>query len=312
MTDIDSPPATQNTPATPVTTARPGVVIGISALIGIAIAVLWSARLVDDDIGLNTANGLLGQDASSAALTSTMTSLAFAFVTGLAGTFTACNIAVFTAIAPMVGHRSSLGGRIAQALCPLGRLAIGAVVVAGLYGGIGALLGDRLPQLSTATIGNHVPIRLVQSIVVFGVIGLIMIYLGLAALRIVPDPLARIADRRPGVRQVVMGVLVGGFLVGRPWPLFDKMFQHAAGTHNALFGAATFVLIVLGNMIVMGLLFLLASFSRFPSWLRATPTRAMTATAVALLVGGTFTFVYWAVRAPAGFGIGWFPRMPWH
>jgi hypothetical protein len=302
---------TQTAPVT-TTTTRPGVVIGISALIGIAIAVLWSAQLVDDDIGLNTANGLLGQNASSAALTSTVTSLAFAFVTGLAGTFTACNIAVFTAITPLVGHRSSLGGRLAQALCPLGRLALGAVVVASLYGGIGALLGDRLPQLSGATIGNHIPIRLVQSIVAFGVIGLIMIYLGLAALHVVPDPLARLTLRWPGARQVVLGVLVGGFLIGRPWPLFDKMFRHAASTHNALFGAATFVLIVLGNMIVMGLLFLLASFSNFPRWLRATPTRAATATAVALLVGGTFTFVYWAVRAPSGFGIGWFPRMPWH
>lgn len=76
--------------------------------------------------------------------------------------------------------------------------------------------------------------------------------------------------------------------------------------------AATFVLIVRGNMIVMGLLFLLASFSRFPRWLNATPTRAATATAVALLIGGTFTFIYWAVRAPAGFGFGWFARMPWH
>jgi hypothetical protein len=153
---------------------------------------------------------------------------------------------------------------------------------------------------------------LVQSVVVFGVIGLIMIYLGLAALRVVPDPLARLSIRWPGAQQLVMGMLIGGFLIGRPWPLFDKMFQHAASTHNALFGAATFVLIVLGNMIVLGLLFLLASLSRFPRWLRATQARAATATAVALLIGGTFTFVYWAVRAPAGFGIGWFPAMPWH
>ena len=295
----------------PDTGTHPGKVIVISALIGIAIAVLWSAQLVDDDIGLNTANGLLGQNASSAVLSSTVTSLIFALVTGLAGTFTACNVAVFSAIAPMIDQRSARN-RLSAVARPLGRLALGAVVVAGLYGAIGALLGSRLPQLSSATVGNHIPVRLLQSVVVFGVIGLIMIYLGLAALRVVPDPLARLAARRPGARQVVMGVLVGGFLIGRPWPLCAKMFQHAASTHNALFGAATFVLIVLGNMIVLGLLFLLASFTRFPRWLNATPARAATATAVALLIGGTFTFVYWAVRAPAGFGIGWFPKMPWH
>lgn len=310
MTEVDRTTGTQQ-PATRTTGARPAVVIVASALIGIAVAVLWSARLVDDDIGLNTANGLLGENASSAALTGTITSLVFAFVTGLAGTFTACNVAVFSALAPMIDHRSATS-RFSPVLRPLGRLTVGAVVVAGLYGGIGALLGSRLPQLSHATIGNHIPVRLVQSVVVFGVIGLIMIYLGLAALRVVPDPLARLNVRWPGAQQLVMGMLIGGFLIGRPWPLFDKMFQHAASTHNALFGAATFVLIVLGNMIVLGVLFLLASLSRFPRWLRARPGRAATATAAALLIGGTFTFVYWAVRAPAGFGIGWFPAMPWH
>jgi hypothetical protein len=60
------------------------------------------------------------------------------------------------------------------------------------------------------------------------------------------------------------------------------------------------------------MLFLLVSFSRFPQWLRARPTRVRTVTAVALLIGGTFTFVYWGIRAPANFGFGWFPTMPWH
>jgi hypothetical protein len=308
MTDIKDAPAITSTPRRP---APRGLVIGLSVLAGLAVAILWSAQLVDDDIGVNTA-GVLGQHAANADVTSTLAGLVFAFVTGLAGTFTACNVAVFSAIAPMVESRPTMAGRIRQALRPLGWLTLGAIVVAGGYGAIGAVLGDRLPQLSTATIDGHIPVKTVQSIVVFGVIGLIMLYLGLAELRLVPNLLGRLAVRHPAAPQVVMGALIGGFLIGRPWPLFHAMFVHAASTHNALFGAGAFVFVVIGNMVVMSVLFLILSFSRFPVWLRATPYRIATGTAAALLVGGTFTVVYWAVRVPANLGVGWFPAMPWH
>ena len=299
--------------AVPPPTAHQGLVIGLSLLIGLAIAVLWSAQLVDDDIGVHVANGILRQNAASANVTGTVTSLVFAFITGIAGTFTACNVAVFSAIAPMVGNRPSTTGRVGQALRPLGWLTLAALVVAGGYGAVGALVGSRLPQLSTETVGsNHIPVRLLQSIGVFGVIGLIMLYLGLGVLGIVPDPLARLTQRWPPARQVVMSVLIGGFLIGRPWPLFFKIFQHAAGTHNALLGAATFALVVIGNMVLMGMLFLLLSVSHFPRWLRAKPGRTATVSAVALLIGGAFVVVYWGIRAPAQFGLGWFPKMPWH
>lgn len=283
---------------------RRPLVVGLSVLAGLAVAILWSARLVDDDIGLNVANGVLGQDASTATVTGTLTGLVFAITTGIAGTFTACNVAVFSAVAPMAGT--------GRALRPLGWLTLGAVVVAGGYGAIGAVVGDRLPQLSSATFGDGHPVRTLQSIGVFGAIGLVLVYLGLAALHLVPDPLARASERWAPSRHVVMGVLIGGFLIGRPWPLFRSMFRHAADTHDAAFGATVFVLIVLGNMVLMGLLFLVLSATRFPRWLRGKPARAATVTAVALLVGGTFTFVYWDIRVPAGLGFGWFPMMPWH
>jgi hypothetical protein len=309
MTNIDQQRPVDTLPAV---APRRAPIIVWSVLIGLAIAVLWSAQLADDDIGLSTANGLLGQDATSATITGTLTGLVFAFVTGLAGTFTACNVAVFSAIAPMVEDRPSVGGRVRQSLRPLGWLTLGAVVVAGVYGAIGALLGSRLPQLSTATVGDGVPVRILQSVTVFGVIGLVLLYLGLAALHVVPDPLGRLTARWAAAPQLVMGVLIGGFLIGRPWPLFHKMFEHAASTHNAFYGAGTFVLVAIGNMLLMGVLFVVLSISRFPQWLRASPTRIATVTAVALLIGGAFTFIYWDIRVPAALGFGWFPKMPWH
>jgi hypothetical protein len=291
----------------------PGRITAISLLLGIAIAVLWSARLVDDDIGVNTANGLLGGDAESASLSGTLAGLAFALVTGLAGTFTACNVAVFSAIAPNLQDDATASGRLRRALRPLGWLSVGAIVVAGVYGAIGALIGSHIPQLSTGTVGSHqLPVRLLQSVIVFGLIGLVMLYLGLAALRASPSAVDRLSEGWPPAGHVVTGMLIGGFLIGRPWPLFHKMFAHAASTDNAAYGAATFILVALGNMLLMGLLFLLLSLTRFPSWLRHRPSRAATATAMAWLVGGSFTLVYWVVRLPAVFGIGWFPTMPWN
>jgi hypothetical protein len=284
----------------------------LSLVAGVAIAVLWSVQLVDDDIGNNVVHGLLGQDATSS-LAGTVTGLVFAFVVGLAGTFTACNIAVFATIGPAVRGGRTVSGRIRQAGRPLGWLALGALPIAGLYGAIGAASGDRIPQLSTATVGSsHFPVRLLQSVVVFGLIGLLMLYLGAAALGMTPDPLARLTARWAPASQVFMGVLIGAFLIGRPWPLFHVMFAHAAATHDALFGALAFMLVAIGNMLLMAVLFLLLSVSRLPQWLAARPGRPLIMTAAAWLIGGSFTFVYWAIRLPARFGYGWFPTMPWH
>jgi sulfite exporter TauE/SafE len=109
-----------------------------------------------------------------------------------------------------------------------------------------------------------------------------------------------------------MGALIGGFLIGRPYPLFYKTFEYAASTHNPFYGALAFVLVALGNIIVMALLFLILSMSGFQAWLRAAPSRVAKFTTAALLIGGAFTIAYWVVRVPAAFGIGWFPQMPWH
>jgi hypothetical protein len=291
---------------------RRGPLIAISLIAGLGIAVLWSAQLVDDDIGVNSATGMLGHNALTSNITGSVAGIAFAFAAGLAGTFTACNVAAFSAIAPMMEDAPSIATRARLAVRPLLWLTIGTVAVAGTYGAIGAVLGTRIPQLSTEIIGNGVPVRVLQSLVVFTIIGVIFIYLGLAAIDVVPDPLRRWTARFPYAPQLVMGFLIGGFLIGRPYPLFFKMFQYAASTHNPFYGALTFVLVSLGNILLMGLLFLLLSMSRFQSWLRARAGRVQRFTAVALLIGGAFTFFYWGVRLPANLGYGWFPHMPWH
>ncbi|GAA2868394.1 hypothetical protein Acy02nite_84220 [Actinoplanes cyaneus] len=289
---------------------RRGRIIAGSVLAGVALAVLWSFELVDHVIGDNVANTILGHDAKATAVGGTLAGLVFAFVSGLAGTFTACNIAMAASIGPMSAAGAGVRDGLRGMLRPVGWLALGMVVVSGLYGFIGVLVGDRMPQLSTATAGG-IPVRLWQSIVVFGLIGLAFICLGLAVLGVLPDPFAR----RPVARVVTLGALVGAFLIGRPYPLFNKLFHWAVDSGNPLYGAGAFILQSLGNIFLVSLLFgliVLLSRGRAIAWLSSHPARTVAVTGALLIALGVFTVVYWDVRLPAMFDHGWFPIMPYN
>ncbi|GAA0255646.1 hypothetical protein GCM10010492_65650 [Saccharothrix mutabilis subsp. mutabilis] len=295
---------------------RRGLIILLSALGGFLLTVVWSAHFVDSVIGDSVANTILGHDAKGEPITGVLAGVAFAFATGVAGTFTACNIAAFGAVAPLLGSTGSRWSRVKASLKPLGWLAVGMISVSALYGALVGFFGTRMPQFSTAqTVAGTLNGRSIQSLVVFGVIGLVMVYLGLASLGVVKDPFRKISQRRPNAPMVFMGVLIGGFLIGRPFGLFRKMFRDAAESGNPLYGAAAFTLQSVGNIVVMALLFLaLAHFTggRLQRWLTENPTRATVITAAALIVAGVFTFLYWDIRLLARREIiPWYPTAPW-
>jgi len=287
---------------------RPVVILSILA--GVLLAILWSAKFVDSVIGEHVADGILGDNARTTSLAGTTAGLVFAFVSGLAGTFTACNVAIAASIGPLSQVPQRRGGALRAFLRPVGYLTLGMVLVSGTYGFIGVLLGDRLPQLSTDRVGN-LPVRLVQSMVVFGIIGLVLLAMGLSTLRIVPDVFAN----RPVAKVVLLGALIGGFLVGRPYPLFNKLFHWAADTGNPLVGAAAFILQSLGNVVLVTAIFgLLTLITRggFLRMMTATPRRAALVTGCLLIALGVFLVIYWDVRLPAALGYGWFPTMPYN
>ncbi len=293
--------------------ARRAAVAVVAVLAGFALTVLWSAPFVDSVIGDSVANGLLGYDAKATPISGVLAGTLFAFVSGLAGSFTACNIAAFGAVAPLVGGEAAEKRRFATTLKPLGWIAAGMLTVSVVYGVIVALVGTRMPQFSTAKTTGLSP-RSVQSMVAFGVVGLVFLLLGLIALGLVRNPLAGFTRRHPAAPLVLMGALIGGFLIGRPYPLFRIMFRSAAEEHNVLYGAAAFALQSVGNIVVMAALFLLlthATGGRVHRWLAAKPARIATVTGVALLVGGTFTLLYWDVRVLGRLGIIWFPAINW-
>lgn len=289
-----------------------GRIIALGTVAGVLLAVVWSFEFVDSVIAGSILDGLLGSGSADAALTSTGAGLVFAFVSGLAGTFTACNIAMASAIGPMNALSSGDDDRrvpLGVILRPLGLLFVGMAVVSVVYGAVGAVWGTSFPQLSDDLVGT-MPVRLVQASVVFGLIGLALVGMGLASLGVVPDPFAE----RPRARVVVLGALVGLFLVGRPFPLFAKLFRWAAEDGDPVSGAAAFLLQSIGNIALLGLVYVaihVLSRGRFVRWLSSSPRRTMAISGALLLAFGVFTVVYWDVRVPAMFGVGWFPRVPW-
>lgn len=293
---------------------RRALILTLSLIVGTLIAYAWSAQLVDDDIGMNAAGAMLGHDANTTPIGGVATGMLFALVTGLAGSFTACNIAVFGAVAPLVGQSRTRRARLLQTLKPIGWMTVGLVPVAAVYGALVGIVGTHMPQFSTATGGGLAP-RAVQSMIAFGLVGLVMVVLGLAAVGVIPDPLAGVSRRYPQAPLVLMGILVAGFLVGRPYPLFRDLFRHAATTHNPFYGAAAFVLQSAGNIVVMALLFLLLSYGvggRLRNWLADKAGRAATVTASAFVIAGVFTLVYWELKVLGRVGYLWFPIAPWN
>jgi hypothetical protein len=281
-----------------------------SIAIGLGLAIVWSPSFVDQTLGEKGATTILGYSVTATPISGVLMAIGFSFVSGLTGTFTACNVAGLSAIAPLsAGRQASL----ASALRSLGWLALGASVVAGLYGAIGALLGPSIPQLSHTLIGR-LPIRLIQSMVVFGILGLVLLVMGVTAL-----PVIRVRPIQPGgrytpVRLVLIGGLIGAFLIGRPFALFVKIFQYAAATHNPALGALVFMLQSLGNIALLALVFTaiaVAGRGQLLQWLAERPDRLARFNAVAMLAAGTFLIAYWCVRLPAVFGFGWWPRVPW-
>src|ERR1700682_3980091 len=242
-----------------------------SAILGLGLAIVWSPSFVDQTIGENGATRILGYDVTATPIGGVLMAIGFAFVSGMTGTFTACNVAGLSAIGPLSSGRQP---SLASALRSVGWLALGTSLVAGLYGAIGALVGPSIPQLSHALIGRF-PIRLIQSMVVFGILGLVLLVMGLGALGApaLTLPRKRVSEIS---RLLLIGGLIGAFLIGRPFPLFVKIFQYAAASHNPALGALVFVLQGLGNIALLGLIFLIVSVvarGRLLRWLAAKPGR---------------------------------------
>ncbi|HEU5380346.1 MAG TPA: hypothetical protein VFV38_33390 [Ktedonobacteraceae bacterium] len=293
------------------------VILLAGVVIGLLIAILWRADIADEDIGFTVAGTILpGSTAHGWAVANAWIGLVFAIAAGLGTTFTACNCVVFSCIAPLSNQKDRTHMGIGRLLL---WMALGVVCVTLLYGIVGAVLSKQLPSLSTAVLPaltgssrGGIPVRLLQSSTVFVSLGVLFLYWGLVTLQLAINPFKRFIQRHPEIVPLSLGVVVGFFTVGRPYPLFHTLLQYSAGTENPLLSGLLVALQGLCNIALMALLFWLLTWGtrgRFERWMFANPFRAKALTALSVIGGGTFLIAYWGVRLYANYGIGWFPHL---
>ncbi len=297
--------------------ARTWLTVGSSVLAGLLLAVIWSFEVADSVLGANIASFALGRDVHDVQLSAggPLLGMLFAFAAGLAATFTACNCAVFSCVAPLAARKQELQTSIVRML---GWMALGITLVTAAYGVAGVVFGNSLPVLSDAMLpigsGKGYPARLAQATVIFVVLGVVLTWWGLNTLNVVRNPLERLLANHQWLKSFLLGVMIGFFTIGRPFPIFRQAFEYAATTGNPVYSAAAMALQGLGNIVIMVILLLVLLYGtggRFERWMRTSADRVVMITAISLIVGGIFMVTYWGVRVPSYFGIGWFPHMPY-
>src|SRR5688572_10390075 len=155
--------------------ARRLTYLAAAAGVGVIIAGFWNFRVVDgfgaDIVAANTIGEYRGKAGEFAILGATFGFL-FAFVAGLAATFTACNCVAFAMIPGLVCAPDAKAGR-AAAFRSLRTMLFWVVIVSAIYGAFVGWLGPMGAEAINAR-----QVRFAQAGIVFSVLGLAMLLWG--------------------------------------------------------------------------------------------------------------------------------------
>lgn len=290
--------------------------LGAVAL-GVLVAGFWNYHLVDG-FGRNVvAGGTIGDTGALAGSWSERGGgfgYLFAAVAGLAATFTACNCVVF-ALMPGLACSAEAPESEVTPLKALGLFTGGVIAVGASYGVFVGLLG---PEGIEAV--NRRPVRLAQAQAVFSVLGGAMLFWGalemgyLGWIRRRVSSTTRAFFAATGTKAALLGVMVGLFAVGRPFPVFRDFLTFAANAGSPLYGATVMAIQGLGQIAVMVALFLLlvrVAGDRIATMAREAPSRIRAVSGAALLAGGSYFLFYWGFAflldvGRWGFKLGWY------
>lgn len=294
------------------------LLLGFTVIItGIIIAGFWNYHLVDGfgrdfiagrTIGdTNILAGSFGERGGGFGFV-------FAAIAGLAATFTACNCVAFAMIPGLACSTDKQDVR-KTAIQTLIAFVTPVVLIGAVYGIFVGFLG---PEGVTAF--NERPVRLAQAQAVFSVIGIFMMFWGLIEMGYLKkltenvSPVTREFFSASSTKAALMGILVGLFAVGRPFPVFREFLTYAASAESPTYGAAVMMIHGLGQILVLlGLFFVLIYFAgnRMMKWASEKPHQPRMVTALALLGGGAYFVFYWGLAfiydiGRWGFKLGWY------
>jgi cytochrome c biogenesis protein CcdA len=286
-------------------------------LIAILIAGFWNYHLVDgfgkDVVAVNTIGdpSLLADDFKSKG---SGFGFIFAAIAGLAATFTACNCVVFAMIpglACSIDEKSSRN----SAWKALGTFVLGVMVITGFYGIYVGFLGTEGIEAL-----NERAVRLAQAQAIFTLLGILMLIWGLFEMGYLDKFKRRFSEvtraflNQATTKALLLGVLVGFFAIGRPFPVFREFLIYAASANSPLYGAAVMMIQGLGQIAVMALLFLLIIWlagDKMSSLAQSKPQKFRIVSSTALIAGGTYFIYYWGLAflfdiGQWGFKLGWY------
>lgn len=269
--------------------------------LGILIAGFWNYHLVDgfgknfiagNTIGDTTAlAGTFGENGSGFGFI-------FAAIAGLAATFTACNCVAFAMI-PGLACSTDQQNTKQSAIRAVTAFVIPVALVGAAYGIFIGFLGPEGIELY-----NERPIRLAQAQAVFSMIGIIMIGWGLLELGYFKKITDRFSSQTkefftsPTIKASLLGVLVGLFAVGRPFPVFREFLTYAATANSPFYASLVMIIHGIGQITVLLLLFFILVYffgNKMMNWVNKTPHKPRMITALALLGGGAYFIFYWGI-----------------
>ncbi len=284
---------------------------------GILIAGFWNFHLVDGfgrDFIAGRTIGDTGALAGAFGELGGGFGFIFAAIAGLAATFTACNCVAF-AMLPSLACSNDKQATRKTAIRSITAFTVPVIIVGAAYGIFIGFLG---PEGIAAF--NERPVRLAQAQGVFSIIGVVMIFWGLLELGFLKTFTKRLSPitidffSNPTTKAALLGVLVGLFAVGRPFPVFREFLTFAATAESPTYGAAVMIIHGLGQIaVLLGLFFLLIWFAgnRMLKWASEKPHKPRMLTALALLGGGSYFIFYWGIAfiydvGRWGFKLGWY------
>lgn len=238
----------------------------------------------------------------------------FAAVAGLAATFTACNCVVFAMIPNLACPVDQKSGA-SSAWKAFLLFVTGVMVITGFYGIFVGFLGPEGVKVM-----NERALRLAQAQAVFTLLGSVMLVWGLFEMRLLDGIKKQLSDTtraflgRTTTKALLLGILVGFFAVGRPFPVFREFLVYAASANSPLYGAGVMMIQGLGQIAVMALLFGLVIWlggEKIGSLAQSKPHKFQMISSIALITGGTYFIYYWGLAfifdiGQWGFKLGWY------
>ncbi len=140
---------------------RRGSLLVLGGIAGYLLTVVSSAESVGQAVCGAIAKSLLGHDPEASALTSVVPGTVLAFVPGLAGTLTACNIAVLGSVAHLLRDAAQSGGPLYGASASLLQSIGNVLVIAVVFFPLAYCAGSRPAAWMTAAPGRSRAVTLI-------------------------------------------------------------------------------------------------------------------------------------------------------